>query len=174
MRDQHRPIAVFALGVALAAAALAPATAQSPPSHDAAGATFAALTGTPPGPTTTLTLPGLQAPVEIIRDRWGINHIYAENEYDLFFAQGYAAARDRLFQFEVWRAQATGTVAEMLGPDELQRDIGFRLFKYRGDMTAEMDHYHDRGSAINPRVCGWGERLHRRNRGRPVPASNRV
>ena len=61
---------------------------------------------------TTLTASGLNAPVEIIRDRWGINHIYAENEYDLFFAQGYAAARDRLFQFEVWRAQATGTVAE--------------------------------------------------------------
>ncbi|MXW18752.1 MAG: penicillin acylase family protein, partial [Gemmatimonadetes bacterium] len=98
----------------------------------------------------TLTVPGLQAPVEIIRDRWGINHIYAETEYDLFFAQGYAAARDRLFQFEVWRAQATGTVAEMLGPDELWRDIGFRLFRYRGDMTAEMNHYHDRGSTIIP------------------------
>ena len=98
----------------------------------------------------TLTVPGLQAPVEIIRDRWGINHIYAETEYDLFFAQGYAAARDRLFQFEVWRAQATGTVAEMLGPDELERDIGFRLFRYRGDMTAEMNHYHDRGSTIIP------------------------
>ena len=153
MLDQHRPIAVVALGVALAATALAPApsTAQSPPSHDAAGATFAAPTTPPPGPTTTtLTLPGLQAPVEIIRDRWGINHIYAETEYDLFFAQGYAAARDRLFQFEVWRAQATGTVAEMLGPDELQRDIGFRLFKYRGDMTVEMNHYHDRGSLIIP------------------------
>ena len=102
-----------------------------------------------PSPT-TLTVPGLQAPVEIIRDRWGINHIYAETEYDLFFAQGYAAARDRLFQFEVWRAQATGTVAEMLGPDELERDIGFRLFRYRGDMTAEMNHYHDRGSTIIP------------------------
>ena len=98
----------------------------------------------------TLTVPGLEAPVEIIRDRWGINHIYAETEYDLFFAQGYAAARDRLFQFEVWRAQATGTVAEMLGADELERDIGFRLFRYRGDMTAEMNHYHDRGSTIIP------------------------
>ena len=152
MRDSHRPIAVVALGVALAATAFAPATAQSPPSHDAGAANFAALTGTPSGPTTatTLTLPGLLAPVEIIRDRWGINHIYAETEYDLFFAQGYAAARDRLFQFEVWRAQATGTVAEMLGPDELERDIGFRLFKYRGDMTVEMNHYHDRGSLIIP------------------------
>ena len=38
----------------------------------------------------------------------------------------------------------------MLGPDELQRDIGFRLFKYRGDMTVEMNHYHDRGSLIIP------------------------
>ena len=93
---------------------------------------------------------GLSAPVEIIRDKWGINHIYAQSEYDLFFAQGYAAARDRLFQFEVWRAQATGTVAEMLGPDEIERDIGFRLFKYRGDMTQEMNHYHDRGSVIIP------------------------
>ena len=99
---------------------------------------------------TTITLPGLNAPVEIIRDRWGINHIYAETEYDLFLAQGYAAARDRLFQFEVWRAQATGTVAEMLGPGELERDIGFRLFRFRGDMTQEMNHYHDRGSVIIP------------------------
>ena len=64
--------------------------------------------------------------------------------------QGYAAARDRLFQFEVWRAQATGTVAEILGLSELDRDIGFRLFKYRGDLTREMNHYHDRGDLIIP------------------------
>ena len=98
----------------------------------------------------TVEVDGLSAPVEIVRDRWGINHIYAQTEYDLFFAQGYAAARDRLFQFEVWRAQATGTVAEMLGADELQRDIGFRLFRFRGDLVQEMNHYHDRGSIIIP------------------------
>lgn len=97
-----------------------------------------------------VVVPGLEAPVEIVRDRWGVNHIYAQTEHDLFFAQGYAAARDRLFQFEVWRAQATGTVAEMLGPAELDRDAGVRLFKFRGDMTREMNHYHDRGSAIIP------------------------
>ena len=113
----------------------------------AVSATVRAQTGPTP---VTLTAPGLNAPVEIIRDHWGINHIYAETEYDLFFAQGYAAARDRLFQFEVWRAQATGTVADMLGEGELERDIGFRLFKYRGDMTQEMNHYHDRGSVIIP------------------------
>ncbi len=95
-----------------------------------------------------LTVPGLERPVEVIRDRFGVNHIYAETEHDLFFAQGYAAARDRLFQFEVWRRQATGTVAEWLGPRELERDIGARLFRFRGDLTAELNHYHPRGAAI--------------------------
>ena len=69
-------------------------------------------------PPSTLRVDGLTEPVEILRDRWGINHIYAANERDLFFAQGYAAARDRLFQFELWRRQATGTVAEILGRKE--------------------------------------------------------
>ena len=98
----------------------------------------------------TLATPGLIAPVEIVTDRWGISHIYAENEHDLFFAQGYAAARDRLFQFEIWRRRATGTVAEILGPRELERDTGARLFRFRGDMTTEMRHYHERGDTIIP------------------------
>ena len=98
----------------------------------------------------TLTLGGLLAPVEIITDRWGINHIYAEHESDLFFAQGYAAARDRLFQFEVWRRRATGTVAEILGRRELERDVGARLHQFRGDLTTEMNHYHERGAQIIP------------------------
>ncbi len=93
-------------------------------------------------------LEGLQQPVEIIRDEWGINHIYAQNQKDLFFAQGYAAAKDRLFQFEVWRRQATGTVAEILGERELKRDIGTRLFLFRGDMTEEMNYYHEDGVEI--------------------------
>ena len=95
-----------------------------------------------------LLISGLKEPVEVIRDPWGINHIYAENEHDLFFTQGYAAARDRLFQFEVWRRQATGTVAEILGERALKRDIGTRLFRYRGDMQLEMNHYHERGAEI--------------------------
>lgn len=96
----------------------------------------------------TLKLEGLQAPVEVYRDPWGINHIYAENEHDLFFTQGYCAARDRLFQFEVWRRQTEGTVAEILGERELKRDIGTRLFKFRGNMRQELNHYHPRGEAI--------------------------
>ncbi len=95
-----------------------------------------------------LALAGLQEPVEVVRDEWGINHIYAKNQHDLFFAQGYAAAEDRLFQFEIWRRQATGTVSEILGERELKRDIGTRLFKYRGDMKTEMNHYHEDGVEI--------------------------
>lgn len=95
-----------------------------------------------------LTLSGLKEPVEIIRDEWGVNHIYAKNQHDLFFAQGYAAAKDRLFQFEIWRRQATGTVAEILGQREIKRDIGSRLFKFRGDMKQEMNHYHNDGEEI--------------------------
>lgn len=96
----------------------------------------------------TLKMPGLQQPVEIIRDRWGVNHIYAKNEHDLFFAQGYSAAQDRLFQLEIWRRQATGTVAELLGPQETKRDIGTRLFRFRGDIDNELRHYHPHGPLI--------------------------
>ena len=95
-----------------------------------------------------LLVDGLKEPVEIVRDQWGVNHIYAQNQRDLFFAQGYSAAADRLFQFEIWRRQATGTVAEILGERELKRDIGTRLFKFRGDMKEEMNHYHDDGVEI--------------------------
>jgi len=98
----------------------------------------------------TLTVPGLRQSVEIIKDRWGISHIYAQTEYDLFFAQGYSAARDRLFQFEIWRAQATGTTAEILGPRAIERDRGHRLFRFRGDMAQELRHYHPRGDVIIP------------------------
>ncbi|MEZ4904647.1 MAG: penicillin acylase family protein [Spirosomataceae bacterium] len=96
----------------------------------------------------TLTIKGLQQPVEIIRDQWGVSHIYAQNEHDLFMAQGYVAASDRPFQLEMWRRQATGTVAELLGKKELKRDIGTRLFKFRGDLKAELSHYHPRSVQI--------------------------
>ena len=91
---------------------------------------------------------GLHARVEVLRDSFGINHIYATDEHDLFFAQGYCAAKDRLFQYEIWRRQATGTVAEILGPRELGRDIGARLFQFRGDMEKELAHYHQHGEEI--------------------------
>jgi penicillin amidase len=96
----------------------------------------------------TLHLAGLQRPVEILRDRWGIAHIYAQSEHDLFFAQGYTAARDRAFQLELWRRQATGTLAEVLGRRAVERDVGARLFRFRGNLAADLARYHPRGASI--------------------------
>src|SRR5262245_4414014 len=95
-----------------------------------------------------LAVDGLRDTVDVLRDRWGLHHIYAKNEHDLFFTQGYTAAHDRLFQFELWRRQATGTVAEILGRKELKRDIGARLHMFRGNLKAELNWYHPRGEAI--------------------------
>src|SRR5262249_45503633 len=61
------------------------------------------------------SLAGLKEPVEVRRDRWGVAHIYAKNAPDLFFGQGFVAAQDRLFQLELWRRQAAGEMAEILG-----------------------------------------------------------
>ena len=93
-------------------------------------------------------LPGILEEVIVRRDSWGINHIEAKNEQDLFFSQGYLAAKDRLFQFELWRRKATGTTAELVGPTGLKSDIGARLLRYRKDMDLELNHYHPRGKLI--------------------------
>ncbi len=100
------------------------------------------------GTTETLRTAGLQARVTLTRDSAGIVHIEAQNEHDLFFAQGYSAARDRLFQLELWRRQATGTMAEAMGPRWVARDRAARLMRYRGSMQAELAHYHPRGESI--------------------------
>jgi penicillin amidase len=104
--------------------------------------------GAPATTSESLVVPGLSQPVEILRDRWGVSHIYAKNEKDLFFAQGYNVARDRLFQLEMWRRQATGTVAEILGKKELKRDFGNRLFAFHGDLMQELNWYHPHGAVI--------------------------
>jgi acyl-homoserine lactone acylase PvdQ len=56
-----------------------------------------------------VSVPGVREPIEIIRDKWGVTHIYAKNEEDLFFAQGYAAAQDRLWQLYMWRMEQRRT-----------------------------------------------------------------
>ncbi len=99
-------------------------------------------------PVETISLHGLDQPVKILRDKWGVSHIYASTEHDLFFAQGYNVAHDRLFQLELWRRQATGTMAEITGRKELKRDIANRLFMYRGDLEQELNWYHPHGSLI--------------------------
>ncbi|MGC1964714.1 MAG: penicillin acylase family protein, partial [Candidatus Sulfotelmatobacter sp.] len=88
-----------------------------------------------------LVVHGLQEPVKVLRDRWGVAHIYAKNQHDLFFAQGFVVAQDRLFQMELWKRAGQGRLAEVLGPSAVQRDINARLLRYRGDMKAEYESY---------------------------------
>jgi penicillin amidase len=88
-----------------------------------------------------IALPGLEKPVEVRRDRWGVAHIYAQTKHDLFYAQGFVAAQDRLYQIEIWRRTGTGELAEVFGPDFVERDRIARLVRYRGDMQAEWKSY---------------------------------
>jgi penicillin amidase len=96
----------------------------------------------------TFRLAGLSRPVEIVVDRWGIPHIYAATEQDLFFAQGWNAARDRLWQLDLWRRQGEGRLAEAFGPRFVEQDRAARLFLYRGDLERELRSYHPRARAI--------------------------
>jgi penicillin amidase len=97
----------------------------------------------------TLSVPGLREPVDVVRDRWGVPHIYARNTDDLFFAQGYVIAQDRLWQMETWRRQREGRLAEILGPAAFERDRQARLLMYRGPFDdSEWTSYHPDGKRI--------------------------
>ena len=92
-------------------------------------------------PTETIQISGLRAAVEIRVDRWGVPHIYAGSEADVFFAQGVNAARDRLFQIDLWRRRGLGQLSEVFGPAFVEQDRAARLFLYRGDMDREWRTY---------------------------------
>ena len=95
-----------------------------------------------------LHITGVEKPVDVLRDRWGVAHIYAQNQHDLFFAQGVVAAEDRLFQMELWKRAGQGRLSEILGPGTLQRDINARALRYRGDRQAEFESYSPDTQAI--------------------------
>jgi len=84
---------------------------------------------------------GLLQPVRVQRDKWGVAHIYAADAHDLFFAQGFVAAQDRLFQMELWKRAGQGRLAEILGPAAVERDAQARRLRYRGDLKAEYASY---------------------------------
>lgn len=77
-----------------------------------------------------LHAPGLVAPVEIVRDHWGVPHIYAQNNGDLFFAQGYTHAQDRLWQMDLQRRTGHGQLAEIFGPVALESDRFIRTLGF--------------------------------------------
>jgi penicillin amidase len=120
------------LGVLLLALGATPVRSQA--LLDSARARLPRLSG-------RVAVVGLDSAVEVRRDRWGVPHIYARTVSDLFFAQGYVAAQDRLWQMEMWRRQGEGRLAEVLGPGFVERDRFARLLKYRGDPRAEWTSY---------------------------------
>jgi penicillin amidase len=96
-----------------------------------------------------IELAGLTAEVEVLRDRWGVPHIYARNTDDLFFAQGFVAAQDRLWQLELWRLWMEGRSAEVAGADRFEADRIMRLLAWRGGLTEEeLASYHPESERI--------------------------
>src|ERR1700676_1658798 len=85
----------------------------------------------------SLKVLGLKQRVEIIRDQQGIPHIFAQNEDDMFFAQGYVMAQDRLWQLELWRRWREGRLAEVFGPKAFDYDARARLMMFRGPGEAQ-------------------------------------
>ena len=91
-----------------------------------------------PDVTTPMRLPGIDTPVEVYRDRWGIPHIKAENEKDLFFAQGFVTAQERLWHADFDRHQALGRWSEFAGHGGIARD---KLLRAAGmGRTAKLDY----------------------------------
>ena len=96
-----------------------------------------------------IRVPGLKADVDVLRDSWGVPHIYARSTDDLFFAQGYVMAQDRLWQMEMWRRGAEGRLAEVVGSAAISRDRLARLLKYRGAVDdRELAIYHPEARRI--------------------------
>ena len=96
-----------------------------------------------------LDVPGLREPVEVLRDEWGIPHIYAQNDDDLFMAQGYVMAQDRLWQMEMWRRWHEGRLSEIFGPEAFDYDLRTRQMMFRGPWDeSEWTSYHPDGERI--------------------------
>ena len=77
-----------------------------------------------------MKLGGLEHPVKVVRDKYGVPHVYAKNLKDLAFAQGVVQAQDRLFQMELNRRLATGTLSEIVGKDAISTDKAVRTFGF--------------------------------------------
>jgi penicillin amidase len=92
-----------------------------------------------PDVTSTVKLSGLEHPVEVFRDHWGIPHIRATSEPDVFFAQGFVTAQDRLWHMDYDRHRALGRWAEFAGPDAIQEDRLMRTFRVERAARADYE-----------------------------------
>ncbi|HZU21612.1 MAG TPA: penicillin acylase family protein [Terriglobales bacterium] len=134
-------IAILLLLASTVSLAQQPPAAAAKADARAAGRLMQQAKAALPETSGTLTVAGLRQPVTVLRDTWGVAHIYAANQHDLFFAQGYVAAQDRLFQMELWKRVGQGSLAEILGPGFVDRDAAARLVRFRGDMEKEYAAY---------------------------------
>ena len=102
----------------------------------------------PESNTTEVSLSGLKEKTEVLRDADGIAHIFAKNEHDLFFMQGYIHAQDRLFQIDIARRRVSGTLAELLGPQLLESDVFFRTIGLRRAAERSLPLYSSRATVV--------------------------
>ncbi len=79
----------------------------------------------------TVKVAGLEKPVQVLRDTFGVPHVFAASEHDAYFMVGWVHAQDRLFQMDSSRRQASGTLAELLGPSALASDVQLRTLGLR-------------------------------------------
>lgn len=133
---------LVSVSVLTLASLASPAMAQSPGFAELARESLSVIDG-------ALDLPGLREPVEIVRDESGVPHIYARNMHDLFFAQGYVIAQDRLWQLEMTRHVTQGRVSELIGEAGLPHDRLVRTLRHRGPLDdAEWTNYHPEARQI--------------------------
>lgn len=86
-----------------------------------------------------ITLAGLDAPVDILRDQSGVPHIYATTTHDLFFAQGYVHAQDRFWQMDAWRHASSGRLSEMFGESQVETDQFLRTLGWERVVLQELE-----------------------------------
>nr|WP_113968455.1 penicillin acylase family protein [Rossellomorea aquimaris] len=101
-----------------------------------------------PVTTGSISLKGLSEDVEVIRDKDGVPHILAQNEKDLYMAQGYVQAQDRLFQMDLSRRQASGRLSEVVGEKAVNRDKFFRTFGLRRAAEVSFAAYPDEAKQL--------------------------
>lgn len=96
----------------------------------------------------TQHLPGFADRVEILRDRWGVPHIYARSNSDLFAALGYVHAQDRLWQMELNRHTGHGRLSELFGPMALETDRFIRVLGFSRQARRDLETLSDETRAI--------------------------
>jgi penicillin amidase len=86
-----------------------------------------------------IQIPGLYAPIEVYRDSFGIPHIYASSEHDLFMAQGFVHAQDRFWQMEFSRRIGAGRLSEIMGEPALEQDAFIRTLGWHRVASQELE-----------------------------------